>query len=262
VRSADWPSCLEPEVANLPPEARSALAQRWREIGQLEHASVASFARFALELLSLGAPPELVEQTTSAMADETAHARLAFALASAYAGAPVGPGKLDVGGAMGDLNACSILRTLVHEGCVGETLAATLAREELARTPDPVVRGVLLRIAKDEERHALLAWRALAWLVRGEAAAELSAALATEIQRFESEIATARKAPPAASPSANGNLAKYGVLEEREMAELRISVLEGVVIPAAKSLLSERAGAFLERRLTGTSATLPIRLPL
>ena len=162
VRSADWGAPGTPQLGQLSAREREALSARWARIGQLEHASVASFARFAMQLLSLGAPPQLVLQTTAAMADETLHAKLAFGLASAYAGAPVGPGRLAVGDALSEGDLGAIVRTLVHEGCVGETVAAALAREERSRTMDPAVRTVLDRIAEDEERHAVLAWRALA----------------------------------------------------------------------------------------------------
>jgi hypothetical protein len=247
----DWPSSLDLTLDGVPAEARAALARRWGHIGQLEHASVASFARFALQLLSLGAPPELVEQTTSAMADETVHARLAFGLASAYGGSPVGPGKLEVDDALGANDVQSILRTLVHEGCVGETFAAALARREQEQTAEPVVRAVLGRIAEDEERHALLAWRSLEWLVRrcGQSR-EAAAALWGEIGVLEREVAARPPSPPRASPDAD--LARYGVVAEAEMADLRALVLRTIVLPAARALLGRAPSSRLAGALTAS----------
>jgi hypothetical protein len=242
--SGDWPSSLAPDTALLPAEVRAALARRWSHVGQLEHASVASFARFAMQLLSLGAPPDLVEQTTGAMADETAHARLAFGLASAYAGAPVGPDRLDVAGALAANDPATILRTLVHEGCVGETVAAALAREERARTADPVVAAVLDRIAEDEERHAMLAFRALGWLLRGSGRGrEMAAVLDEECRQLSAELLAGRsgKAPaPEASGAADLDLARHGVLSDAEMAENRRAVLSAVVLPVLRACLGER----------------------
>ncbi|HEU4537511.1 MAG TPA: hypothetical protein VFS00_25505, partial [Polyangiaceae bacterium] len=77
---------------------RAALAQHWLDVAALEHASVASFARFTLELLALGAPPALVAEAQRAGLDEVAHAEVAYALASAYAGRRFGPGPLDLAG--------------------------------------------------------------------------------------------------------------------------------------------------------------------
>ena len=85
---------------------------------------------------------------------------------------------------------------LVHEGCVGETLAAALAREERERTTDSVVRGVLDRIVADEERHALRAWRALGWLVEeSRGAAEAARTLAAEMRGLAGELRAPGSAP-------------------------------------------------------------------
>lgn len=68
------------DVSGLGPAERSALASRWLDSALLEHASIASFARFSLHLLAVGAPPELLERTQRAALDEIEHARLAFAI--------------------------------------------------------------------------------------------------------------------------------------------------------------------------------------
>ena len=125
---------------------------------------MAAFARFALQLLQLGAPPELVERTTAAMADETRHARLAFGIASAYAGEALGPGPLDIERSLDETSLVDVVRLVVREGCVGETVAALEAREaaEHALESDPG-RDCLRGVADDETRHAELAWRFVAW---------------------------------------------------------------------------------------------------
>jgi hypothetical protein len=75
---------------------RATQAEHWTKLGQMEHASIAAFARLQLQLLALGAPPDLVQACNQALIDETAHTRLCFGLASAYAGRGIGPGPLDV----------------------------------------------------------------------------------------------------------------------------------------------------------------------
>jgi hypothetical protein len=66
----------------------------------LEHASVASFARFSLQLMAAGAPASLVEAAHRAALDEIEHARLTFRLASRYEGRALGPGPLPVDGSV------------------------------------------------------------------------------------------------------------------------------------------------------------------
>jgi hypothetical protein len=135
-------------------------------MGQLEHASIAAFARFSLQLLSFGAPAELVEACTQALADETAHAKLCFAIASAYAERSVGPGPLDIEGSLTAVSLVEVVDLVILEGCLGETGAALEALEALetrAALEDPVIAAAYRRIAADEQRHAELAFQFLRW---------------------------------------------------------------------------------------------------
>jgi hypothetical protein len=155
-----------PRVVDRSPMERAALAESWTREALAEHASIASFARFALELLAAGADAELVEAAHRAALDEIEHARLCFALASAYAGAPIGPGPIpipshvEVSAELADLAV-----RVAREGCVGETIAAVVAAERLEHTRDPAEREALRVIAADEARHAELAWRTVVWAI-------------------------------------------------------------------------------------------------
>jgi hypothetical protein len=125
----DW-ACAS-SIEQLDAHTRETLAQHWTQVGRFEHASVASFARFAVHLLRLGAPPQLLRQTHAAMADEIEHARMAFGLASAYAQRELGPGALDVRGSIdaevdhfARRTSCATL-SLAGDRCVGYSIAAT-----------------------------------------------------------------------------------------------------------------------------------------
>ncbi len=162
---ADWlDDAATPDVSGLDAKARAALAQKWRNDAALEHASVGAFALVALRLLAYGAPADLVAGCHHAALDEVKHAAACYALATAYAGEPVGPGALVAARGMEiamPLDAFAV-ETLV-DGCVGELVASLEARDAAARATDPVVAAILERIADDEERHAELAWKMLAW---------------------------------------------------------------------------------------------------
>ena len=56
------------------------IGHRWLKIAEAEHASVASFARFTLQLLSLGSPSELLVSSQKAEIDEINHAKYAYTL--------------------------------------------------------------------------------------------------------------------------------------------------------------------------------------
>jgi hypothetical protein len=209
----------------------------------MEHASIAAFARFSLELLSFGAPPELLEECTAALADETRHARVCFGLAAAYSASAMGPGALPLESALTASSLTDCVKTAFLEACVGETLAAVEVAESAARATDPAVRTLLTDIAADETRHAALGFRFVRWALAGldsgprrELAADLFALLDREIERAEAFVTT----PPCVADSA-GSLAAHGLLENVERRALRRAALNDAVLPCVSALLGEWA---------------------
>lgn len=220
--------------------ARQKLAAHWQRMGLMEHASIAAFARFALQLLGLGAPADLIEATNQALVDETRHARLCFALASHYAGRAIGPGPLELSGALDTIDPAEILRTVILEGCVGETLAALEARQAAEVARDPRVAKLLASIAEDEARHAQLAWRFVQWLL-GERPELIVVADETFRAAVEGSSETTE------DHAADVDLTAYGVVPRSRSRRLRREGLERVVIFCAQALLAQRKGAELER---------------
>ena len=51
------------------------------------------------------------------------------------------------------------------EGCVHETWAACLATHQAVTAPDAVLRRIFAKIARDEVRHAQLAWDLHEWFL-------------------------------------------------------------------------------------------------
>lgn len=142
---------------------RDRLARGWLQDAQAEHASVAAFARVTLELMALGAPPELLADVQEAALDEVRHAERCFALAARY-GSAREPGPMPVLPPRSPEHGQLAIDTFV-EGCVGETIAALVATR-VARhlgDRDEFVADSWRTVADDEGRHAALAWRILAW---------------------------------------------------------------------------------------------------
>ncbi len=223
----------EQERPGIPPVALAPqLAQRWTEIGLMEHASIAAFARFTLQLLSLGAPADLIEASNRAQMDETRHARMAFELASHYAGKDVGPGALSIEGSLLEASWENILATTIEEGCVGETCAAIEAAHAASLCEDPAVARVLERIAEDESRHASLAWRTAAWMLG--ARPELCALAKRHFDEAARRVSTETEQLGA---TARSQTERYGVLELTTLASCRAQALAEVVLPCAQRLL-------------------------
>ena len=211
---------------------RERLADHWREVAGFEHASVASFARFIGHLQQLGAPASLVRAAQQAAIDEIEHARLAYALASAYAGAELGPAALAIDGAIDrHSDRRAILDALIHEACVGETLAALEAREAASLAEDPRVAACLDQIATDELRHAALGWQALQWMLATASADERSFVE----RRLARAIALAQRSE--ADGHSESELHRHGLLDDARQTELRTRAIAEVLVPLAASLL-------------------------
>jgi len=231
----DWrePGVMGPSADELSDLERARLAAYYGRAAQLEHASIAAFARFALQLLSLGAPPQLVQEATQAMADETAHAQLCFELASRYAGAALGPGPLAIDGALTQASLLEVVRLVIEEGCIGETVAALEAAEAAAHASDPTIRTAMLRISSDERRHADLAWRFLRW-----ALAEDDSLRDQVETTFAELLASADAAHDSTTPSASElRLLAHGLLTADMARALRSSALTEVIAPCARAIL-------------------------
>ena len=166
-------------------------AAAWAKAALREHASIASFAKLALDLLTHGAPADLVRRTHAAALDEIAHAEASFAMAARFSPpeTPWGPGPL-VASTFGPLDLRGLVRETFVDGCIGETLAALDARVRAQRTDDDEERRVLSAIAEDEERHAELAWAIVAWgaSVSSEVLEGLSAGSCPDVEVRESIV--------------------------------------------------------------------------
>jgi len=162
----DWSRSLPPLERKPDAATSELLAASWLKDALEEHASVAAFARFSMLLLSVSAPPDLVMRSQRASLDEIHHARACFALAERHGRVAYGPSSLSVHDALGKMSLAEIAALTAEEGCVGETLGAALAAEQLAVATDAGTIAVLRKIAVDESRHAELAWRFVAWAAR------------------------------------------------------------------------------------------------
>jgi hypothetical protein len=221
------------ESSGNPPETLlPTLAREWTEAALGAHAAVAAYAHFALQLMRLGAPSQLIHGCAQAMQDEIAHAQVSFSLARRYAGHDIGPTALPSVTVSEEIDATSVVIAVVQRGCIAEAVSALSAREALEHCQDPATREVLVRHQAAKAQQAQLAWRFVAWALRG-ASRELP-------DHVRITFLTALSAPP--DPVQPGDrdrmLLRYGVLGDSHRAALRQRVLRDVVLPGMEALLS------------------------
>lgn len=229
---ADWTVDADaPDLSALSATERGLLATYWREVARMEHASVASFARFTLALMAHGAPAALLADAQQAGLDEVRHAQDAFSLASSYAGTLVVPGPMDLSGAtIVGTSLVALAVACAQEGCIGETIAAVEAAHRLVGTTDPAVARALRQVVDEEGQHAAMAWRALSWLLEagGDAAWEA----------VEAAFAAPLGAPT--GPEHVGAAVAHGLLGRTARGVAQAQAWDEVIEPAWRALRATR----------------------
>lgn len=226
---------LADSLAALPPATRRHLADLWLRDAGDEHASVAAFARATLELLAVGAPPELIIASQQASLDEIHHARGCFAIAALYTDEPAEPGPLPAP-APRDGGLVALACNTFLEGCLGETVAALAALRAGRHCQLAPVRELLTTIADDESRHAELAWATLAFAVHhgGPAVAEALRALAADVAARLAEPGQ----PDTSLPIPAALLAAHGRLDPAALAAARSDAWHDIVVPTLELVLA------------------------
>lgn len=198
---------------------REAVAAQWRENGRTEHASVAAFARLTLDLMALGAPPELVSDANRDALDEIRHAELCFGLARAIDGRSASPGPFPEAArarllprsrtlALAELAVDSLVDGALHEG-VSARIIAKLTR----RCEAPAIQSILKEIAADEGRHARHGWDVVRWCL-AEGGERVACALEGAFRALPKTMAS-----PMPDEARDGRWERWGIMGEDLEAE-------------------------------------------
>ncbi len=213
-----------------------ALARAWLFDARNEHAAIASFARFAMQLLALAAPPRFVDGALQAASDEREHATLFFGLAHAHCGVAQGPAALDIDGALaGSDDPLHVVLATVREGCIAETISAMQLQRACETAEDPRLRAALARVLEQELRHVELAWSFVAW-----ACARGDARLRAAVRDAFADAARSIPRGPADDPAdADADRwRRFGRLTRADAHAVALQTLRAIVRPTAHELLA------------------------
>jgi hypothetical protein len=166
----------------------------------IEAGSIDAFERLADELRRHGAPRSLIREARRSARDEVRHARIIERLTRKHGSKPIAPQRASLPRS----------RTLVEvalenarEGCVRETFGALIALHQARYAHDREMRAAMRTVARDETRHAALAWSIDRWIekrVSPGVRRRIERARRAEIEKLAAEL----RDPPAAHRRALG----------------------------------------------------------
>jgi hypothetical protein len=217
-------------------DERAWLGRKWLEAGLGEHASVAAFACFVLDLMQLGAPPDLILGAVHAMEDEVEHARLCFGVARQFNNGPASPGPMLLPQRSEHREPAAILESAIFEGCFEEVVSAECARVARDRADASYIRNVMERIAADEARHADLSWRAVEWILKCHPELR-ETAVATFAAKLQACCTDNETSPSAIDEDDSTMPEGYGHLRGASQQRVREMTLDEVIRPRARMLL-------------------------
>ena len=223
------PSILANNTLNL------KIGRMWLQHAEAEHASVASFARHTLQLMSIGAPADLLVASQQASLDEIKHARICYGISSAFIGTDFWPGALDVEGSLEKMTLKQIIESIIQEGCIEETLSAIEAWRKASITDDKAIESALSQIASEETNHAQLAWNTIRWIMEKypEERTFIMDTFQTELENINRPLLNALDASIISPPKAfeESVLRQYGLLSAEDRVEVRQVGLLAVIEP-------------------------------
>jgi len=235
--SNSWTMDLLPSLPKDNSSYNHEVGLYWLQQAEAEHASVASFARHTLQLMSLGAPSELLIASQAASIDEIKHAKMCYSLASIFINTDVSPESLDVEESLGDLDVKSIIKSVIREGCIEETLAAIEAHFRADHSEDLEIKQVLKEIAQDETKHAQLAWDTVAWISKEYPDYE-KFIKNTFLENFEKQANILKgneledSMNLCSEPQKNNYLKRFGILIPEDQERVRNLGIEKIIKPA------------------------------
>lgn len=232
VSAAASTNMSDPLFSNmLSEEALNKAAKYWAKVAMMEHASVASFSRFSLELMSVGASPELLALAHQAALDEVRHTQISLDIANQFTSTTFTPGAFPLSNkvadfAFGDME--KIATSAALEACIEETLAAAVVLYQADHMGDTNHKTLLRGVAMDEANHAAFAWRAVQWM----------ASTSPAVHSAVSAVFSARAESYASAPEAVSipTLERIGLLDQGTMAKLQHAAWHQVVVPTAAAL--------------------------
>jgi hypothetical protein len=157
--------------------------REWLRRVEAEYRSAAITQHLGLWLIQIGAPPDLITDSSRIVGDEMVHAEMShtvFVKAGGTGTPNLARETLGLSRSGAPLEQ-DVLRHGVEVFCLGETVAVRLFKRLRQRCTVAVARRALDRILKDEVRHRDFGWTLLEWMLSTPGAPEFRRVLRREL---------------------------------------------------------------------------------
>lgn len=215
------------EIASLPMEQRSVLADIWQKRAGFELQVAAGFSAISTSMFEFGADPYVVKIVGRAVGDEVRHAEISADLAARYRGdAVIWPGRVPVHTPRFEpaAGALRLALYMIAMSCINETVACSVLEAAIQKTKSPLVKAALSTILSDEIDHARAGWAHLAsaWVTP-----EMKVQLGDWLKRMLS--AKMRELVEEESPLPGEAFPSHGMLARPETRRIVRSTLDDVI---------------------------------
>jgi len=212
----------------------STIGLEWLQQAEAEHASIASFARHTLQLMSIGAPSNLIMRSQQASIDEIEHAKMCYGFASEFMETKIYPGLLDVDGSLEKTDMNVIIESVIRDGCIQETISAIEGHFRAHHATDEVIKSSLTKLAADETKHAQLAWDTIKWIVDQypEYETVVNKIFVKELKKQEklaNNESGYASSPLCSDPTLESMSTRYGIISKDDKEMVRIMGLNKII---------------------------------
>ena len=228
--------------AYLSKEEIATVISHWENVTQLEHSSIASFSRFSLQMMAMGAPADILLAIQKATSDEIRHTQRAADILSGLIGSKVTLGAFPIKGLSIESSREALISNLIKEACFAETLGVAELTAALKWCDHPEISAHLSEVLEEETEHAHLAWKALKWLVESAPIQEqdqlnvlVQTTFAEVSQAFGLTYSESLISERSSSAMVQANINCFGVLTEHQTQQVRAEAFKSVIMPALKA---------------------------
>ncbi len=206
--------------------------EEWRARIAAEYTSAAITQHLVLWLIQAGAPPDLIDAGLVIVNDELAHSRMSHEVYVEAGGTqPPALVREQLGlQRTSDSLELDILRVAVRVYCLGETVAVPLFKHLRERCTEPLPRGALDRILRDEVRHRDFGWDLLDWLCASPGGDQIPGVVGAELPALLRDLEQSYGASNPVVAADDGGMTDleraWGLAPPREYAAILLQTLD------------------------------------